>query len=92
VAEAVTAAVAHSGTPAPAKGAFTAEKRPLTPSDLISDAGAILRLGHSRSDTAMSSGIVWRRGRVKPSGGRNQLVPGDPRGEPASWRASQWQP
>ena len=47
VAEAVTAAVAHSGTPAPAKGAFTAEKRPLTPSDLISDAGVILRLGHS---------------------------------------------
>jgi hypothetical protein len=52
VAEAVTAAVAHSGTPAPAKGAFTAEKRPLTPSDLISDAGVILRLGHSISGHA----------------------------------------
>ena len=59
VAEAVTAAVAHSGTPAPAKGAFTAEKRPLTPSDLISDAGVILRLGHS-SQHRLGQIDLWR--------------------------------
>ena len=48
VAEAVTAAVARSGTtPAPAKGAFTAEKRPLLPAGWLSVAGVILRLGHS---------------------------------------------
>ena len=48
VAEAVTAAVARSGTPAPAKGAFTAEKSPLLPAGWLSVAGVILRLGHSR--------------------------------------------
>ena len=47
VAEAVSAAVARSGTPAPAKGAFTAEKRPLLPAGWLSVAGVILRLGHS---------------------------------------------
>ena len=47
VAEAVTAAVARSGTPAPAKGAFTAEKSPLLPAGWLSVAGVILRLGHS---------------------------------------------
>ena len=49
VAEAVTAAVARSGTPAPAKGAFTVEKRPLLPAGWLSVAGVILRLGHSIS-------------------------------------------
>ena len=47
VAEAVTAAVARSGTPAPAKGAFTVEKSPLLPAGWLSVAGVILRLGHS---------------------------------------------